>query len=360
MKLKKFEIFSIVISMFIYMCSGVVMGIGSAKTDTELFVGLIFFYLFFILHIIIHEAGHLVFGLATGYKFLSYRIGSFTIQKNENGKLELKKFSIPGTAGQCLLGVPDIPAEKCQYFLYHSGGGLMNIITSLIVLPFVFITDGIIEYMTLMFCTMGVVTALTNLIPLKSQGLNNDAFNIIEISQNDTTKRIIYNQLKMNYDLTFGTRYKDIDDKYFDTENSEGVLANSTKCSYGLKQLDCQNFEKAETVFSEIIESGTAGFYENEAKCELIFTKIILGCDEETIKSILDKKLEKYIKSTAKYFTSKQRLLYTINMFKNDKEKAEKNLKDFETTAKKYPIKADIILDHELIELVTEKFRTKI
>lgn len=49
-------------------------------------------------HIAIHEAGHLIFGLLTGYGFSSYRLGSFMLLK-ENGKLRFRRLSIPGTGG---------------------------------------------------------------------------------------------------------------------------------------------------------------------------------------------------------------------------------------------------------------------
>ena len=56
--------------------------------------------LFFIfpLAIIIHESGHLVMGLLTGYRFSSFRIGKILILK-QNNHLKIKKFSISGTGG---------------------------------------------------------------------------------------------------------------------------------------------------------------------------------------------------------------------------------------------------------------------
>lgn len=51
--------------------------------------------------IITHEAGHLVCGLLSGYKFVSFRIGSIIFVKRGD-KILRKKFSIPGTGGQCL------------------------------------------------------------------------------------------------------------------------------------------------------------------------------------------------------------------------------------------------------------------
>ena len=59
-------------------------------------------YVCMFIQIVIHEAGHLVFGRLTGYEFVSFRIGSFMWIKEE-GKLKLKRYSLAGTGGQCLM-----------------------------------------------------------------------------------------------------------------------------------------------------------------------------------------------------------------------------------------------------------------
>ena len=59
----------------------------------------------YILQLILHEAGHYLFGRLTGYTFVSFRIDNYTWIK-ENGKLVLKRFKIPGTGGQCLMMPP--------------------------------------------------------------------------------------------------------------------------------------------------------------------------------------------------------------------------------------------------------------
>ena len=43
--------------------------------------------------IIIHELGHLIFGLLSGYKFSSFRIGNIMLVKT-GGKLKFKKLTI--------------------------------------------------------------------------------------------------------------------------------------------------------------------------------------------------------------------------------------------------------------------------
>ena len=64
-----------------------------------------------VLNIAIHEGGHLVAGLLTGYKFVSYRFFNWTLIRKD-GRLRWRNFELAGTAGQCLLAPPDKPLEQ--------------------------------------------------------------------------------------------------------------------------------------------------------------------------------------------------------------------------------------------------------
>ena len=55
-------------------------------------------YIVYMVNVIIHEGGHLIFGLMTGYKFNSFRIFSVILIK-QNGKLKIKNISLAGTGG---------------------------------------------------------------------------------------------------------------------------------------------------------------------------------------------------------------------------------------------------------------------
>lgn len=81
------------------------------------------------LQTILHEAGHLVFGLASGYRFVSFRIGSLMWQK-DGGKLRFCRFQLAGTGGQCLMAPPDLTNGKMPCKLYNLGGALMNLIAA--------------------------------------------------------------------------------------------------------------------------------------------------------------------------------------------------------------------------------------
>ena len=96
-----------------------------------LFMLLVSIYIALFLQIIIHEAGHLIFGLMSGYRFCSFRVFSFIWMK-ENGKIKLKRLSLVGTAGQCLMAPPDLVNGKIPIVLYHLGGVTMNLISAVI------------------------------------------------------------------------------------------------------------------------------------------------------------------------------------------------------------------------------------
>ena len=138
--------------------------------------------------IIIHEAGHLVFGLLSGYKYLLFRVGSLTLIKRNN-KFEFKKMSIKGTAGQCVLMPPESKEpEKVPFFLYHAGGGIFNILTALITFPIAFSINGIIIRTFLwVLGAISLVIGFTNLIPMIIQ-VPNDGYNIMGISKNPLYK----------------------------------------------------------------------------------------------------------------------------------------------------------------------------
>ncbi len=105
------QVLSMAVMMLVGGICGVYVGeyivkVSEEKTAGEMIViGILFFlelYLALILQIIIHEGGHLLFGLYSGYRFSSFRIGSFMWLK-EGGSLKLKRLSIAGTGGQCLM-----------------------------------------------------------------------------------------------------------------------------------------------------------------------------------------------------------------------------------------------------------------
>lgn len=173
-----------------------------------------------ILHTIIHEGGHMVFGLLSGYEFLSFRIMSFTIVKKD-GKLSVKKLNIPGTGGQCLMYPPQWKeGEKFPYLAYNLGGGLFNIIFSLLAVPLFFTGSALLAWVAGFFIFTGVTFAVTNLIPM-TIGVPNDGKNVLDCTRSPLAQKALYLQLKMNADLSDGARLKDLPLEMLQVEKQE-------------------------------------------------------------------------------------------------------------------------------------------
>ena len=167
--------------------------------------------------IILHEGGHLIFGLAPGYRFVSFRVGSLTLIK-EGGKFRFKRFSISGTGGQCLLSPPDKPYEQMPYFWYNAGGVLMNLLTGIIAL-ILWISYPELPlplHLFLLFSFIcGFFLALMNGIPLKMSGITNDAYNLILMHRDLNTRKYLALQLAVNAEVQKGMRLKDMPDEWF-------------------------------------------------------------------------------------------------------------------------------------------------
>jgi len=92
-----------------------------------------FSFIAIVAHIIIHEAGHLIFGLLSGYRFVSIRVFSFLFIK-QDGKIVCKRYSLMGTSGQCLMAPPEPYTDDLPTMLFNFGGVIAGLIASALTL----------------------------------------------------------------------------------------------------------------------------------------------------------------------------------------------------------------------------------
>lgn len=150
-----------------------------------------------VIQIIVHEAGHLVFGLLTGYKFVSFRVFDFKLEKDDNNKFKLRLQHMRGTLGQCLMKPPKYIEGKFRYKLYLAGGVLGNLIFSVVIW---FIYPSIY---TLMIVMIGIIFGISNAIP---SGFN-DGMTYKLSTQDETNKYVLYLTLVVNYYASIGKSY---------------------------------------------------------------------------------------------------------------------------------------------------------
>lgn len=338
---------------------------GFDKISLPIWLLLVYSVVVFCMIIVIHEAGHLVMGLATGYKFVSFRIGSLIFIK-EDGKIRLRRFSIVGMAGQCLMMPPETDApEQLPYFLYHFGGGLFNLITAAVCgLIALFIGNNNAGQLLGIAAVFSVLVALMNLIPMVNN-VSNDGTNILLLKRSRSIRIALYRQLYINGLLHQGVLPRDISAKYFSDVENDGKMGLHS-CIMPMLQgslaIDNKDFKSAQTKFEEIFrDDKLILIYKNEITCELIFCKIMNGASKEEIDELYDKSIKNYVKQTASMLISKRRLLYAYNLILlGDQKAADKEYEAAQKMKKTYPNKGELYSELELIEYVKEIAVSKI
>ncbi len=303
----------------------------------------------------IHELGHLVCGLMTGYKFVSYRIFNFTLLK-ENGKLRVKKFAVAGTGGQCLLTPPDLPLEEIPTGWYNFGGVLANLILLLIALPFTFLDlNPFVAEGLWIFILTDAIMILLNGIPMQAGGVGNDGYNIKLLKKNLLSKQGIVNQLRANALIQNGVRPKDMPDTLFSNPyeiDYKNALEVSIPLMYSSRLIDQQDYEEAlkemETLYAHKDE--IMPLYVKEIACELAFLYLRTGKIEEADK-LLDKDLRKYIETYRKMMSSKERMMVAIALYLDkDPAKAQELYEKFKARKDEYLLQGEVLSDLALLE----------
>ena len=343
--------------------------IDKSSADTPLYqeilslVGLFLgMYVALFFHMIVHEAGHLVFGLMTGYKFCSFRVASFMWLK-ENGKLKFKRLTLAGTGGQCLMTPPDMKDGKIPLVLYNLGGSFINIIIGALFLVGYLIFSDIpfLSPILLIFAVVGFMTAMMNGIPMRMGTVDNDGYNAFALSRNKEAVEAFWVQLKVAEQSSKGVRLKDMPAEWFAVPTDE-AMKNSMVAVRGVftcnRLMDEEKFEEADITMAHLLEidSGIVGLHRNLMMCDRIYVELIGENRSETIESMITKEQKKFMKAM-KRFPSVLRTQYVLALLsEKDAARAEAIKNEFEKVAKTYPYAQDIESEKNLMRIAESKF----
>ncbi len=300
----------------------------------------------FYLHIILHEGGHLVCGLLSGYKFVSFRIGSDILIKID-GKYHLKKFNIPGTGGQCLLDPPEMVDGQYPAKLYNLGGGLSNFLFSAIGFIIAQTSDArIVPIVMLPFIFIGLALGATNLIPLRIGGIANDGYNLMTLDKDPVSSKALWQQLRVNKLQSDGIRLKDMDVELFDLAQSDieaNPLVDQMKLFWLQRLMDEKRFDEADA-FGKELEAGKTSIelFKNMIGVELLYLELIGPCRETEVNRRYNKTMKKWLK-LVKGYPSTHRVNYAYAVrFAKDEKMASKAAAGFVKACKGYPMQGEI------------------
>ena len=310
-----------------------------------------------IVQIAVHEAGHLVGGLMSGYRFVSYRVGSFALIRRD-GKFMFKRFSIAGTGGQCLMLPPDRPIEQIRTMPYDLGGVVANLLLSVLCVIVLLCVDLDFSYAVypVMMAIAGFGLAALNGIPININGMPNDGMQAVMLRKDMVTKRVLFTLLKAYALVQNGIRPRDLPAEWFDCEldkeNVNPLVVNILAMKVGVL-LDRMEWEEARELCAALLEKENhiPVIFLYEFRCEYVFTLLVTGEKAKAAEIYADKTLQAYIRQTQEIMPSRQRLLCAVSLLlDNDRAKAEEIAAEVERNREQYISLGEAISELEIMK----------
>ncbi len=322
-----------------------------------------------LLQSIFHEAGHLVGGLLTGYRFSSFRIANFMWIWSD-GRLQLKHFSMAGTGGQCIMRPPEWTEDGIPYILYNLGGPLANLILAVLFYGLFYLCRSVVFLAPffLMLALMGLVLALFNGIPLYGLSeINNDGYNALSLGKGRNALWAFWVQMESNFMLAAGVRPKDMPEAWFELPSDEAMKNPMTSVLGVLacdRLMDQWRFDEADRLLEQLLalDSGIVGVHRKLMVCDRIYCNLIEVSEGKvpkvSVDELLDDQQKKFMK-TMKRFPAVLRTQYALSLLRDKAPEQAKQIEvQFGKLEKTYPYSADFAAERGLMDLAKGHART--
>jgi hypothetical protein len=308
-------------------------------------VWLIFTIIFYIIGVALHEAGHLVFGLMTGYKFSSYRLLSFVWYK-EGGKIKFTK-SKSIAVGQCLM-IPPENEKKFRFVLYNLGGGIVNIVSLILFI----ILCIVLPYNLFLYCiSLGGVLAnwclmVLNMIPMVID-IPNDGMNVVAALKSKDAKHGLYLTFFVNSETMKGKRYSELDSELLnvsDTADFNNYLVAYIVILEAARLYDLGEYDKSIDCYGKLKNAKLPAYYSNAIKLNYLYYYTVHKPDFEKARELFrelsaDKKLKKLLNTQTRILSAYE---YIVN---GDKNKGRELLQMAKNQLQNYPNKGARLME---------------
>ena len=319
-------------------------------------------YIFVVIYaqLILHEAGHLVCGLASGYRFSSFRVGSLMLFK-DGDRLKFKTLSIAGTGGQCLMLPPQREDGRIPFQLYFLGGVLANFITSVVAVMLCFVTprDSALFPLLGAFALIGLTIGLMNAIPLRLAMLDNDGNTLRLLKKDPQAVLAFYQMMRIHSRIAAGDRVKDMPQDLFQTPDSAdttNAMIASIEVYRCNRLLDEQKLTEAANSIRALLssEAAIAGIHRGLLVCDLVYCSLMMDHKDEAT-ALLDAQQLKFMLSM-KRFPGVLRTQYAVALLRDhDAALALDVQTKFDRMALRYPYASDITSERELMRAALDK-----
>ena len=208
--------------------------------------------------LVLHELGHLVCGLLTGYKFKDFKTLWFRWYKEEKSiKFQITKaISMDGfAAGHCRM-IPTQNYKDFKFFWYLFGGVFVNLLTVLISLSLFFVLEptGLGEPILIITIISNLMFVIINLIP-RDDHKGDGSMLLLGLRSDDDRRslHVMFFMIFLNENLAKGVRLRDLPPEMFKIADEKAIeneyiastvlldaarLEDMGKYSLALKQLE--------------------------------------------------------------------------------------------------------------------------
>lgn len=362
--MKKVEVITFIFTVIL----GIFLSVSLIRIDPYIKTFDLIFYIsvfvliltsFMVVATIIHELGHLVFGLLSGYRFQSFSLWPITLNK-VNNKLKFSRLKVKGIAGQCLMSPNLDNTSLNKTVLYNLGGGLNNIIFSLIIIILILIIkpkDLNLILLRLLYIA-NFLMAVMNLYPSIVNGIANDGYNIKMLLEDEHSLEATNKSLAIYAMAMQGYLYTEMPKELFSINDSYNynnpllAMQLQFKVNYIIEN---KEYTKAYEIlkntlasFDNILDHYRNMFLSDKLFFDLIFKTQIsdLRVDFEKLDEIVDsKKID--------IDTLKIKLAY-YKLIDNNEIKFKEYLDVFNQQLEKIEIKVDKHIGKDLLYLINE------
>ncbi len=304
------------------------------------------------LQLVIHELGHLVFGLLSGYRFVSFRIFSFAFYKKD-GKTRFGRYRVPGTIGQCLL-IPTKDDDSMPYRALLLGGVIFNsVATILFVIPFVLCYSiTFLRFFSLGMIFWGIAFALGNGIPQKSGAAANDGYHAKTLPKDNTARSVFFNQLRISAAMTEGKRLSEMPKEWFSLSKDSTLdpLSASLAIMEAEREMDLARLDSAEALLLDLANRGgdlpepiLSGILS-----ELLYLEMV-GKHRRDVIETLRFALDRYFKVMQNSFTYLRIEITYHYLFTGDIDNIQRLEKKFQKLKKHFPFTGEMAREELLI-----------
>ena len=318
-------------------------------------------YLSFASAVIVHECGHLIFGLLTGYKFAAIGLAHHLFLRRD-GRVRRFVYKLPGALGFCAMEVPDMKDGSFPFALYLSGGAFGNTFLALVCV-FTFLSgigDGILffPHAFLYPAFVNAYFAIVSILPIKTKLLNTDGKQLFDLLKHKNMRKSFWICEKISAALYRGVKFEDIPSEWFtETDDTQSVYAASIRTVRLLARAETKSEPKevCALIEKELSENrALSGRSKALLICMRIYYESIGERDAGTLKKLITQTQIDFMKRMKNMPSAIQtEYAYTL-LVEKDVREASRIKARLEKISKKYPFPAEIDMAKKLIARADE------